>query len=340
MPCYTPLKAYRSADELTSGGKRAIKFKLEARTVDKKGAENFGTLSELFLPCGQCIGCRLERSRQWAIRCLHESELHEQNSFLTLTIDQEKLKPTEQHLLVTLQKNLVQKFIKRLRKSIYPKKISYYYCGEYGENYARPHYHICLFGHDFNDKQFHKKVGGNILYRSDSLNALWGYGHCLIGDVTFDSAAYVARYITKKINGPKADEHYCGRLPEYTNMSKKPAIGLRWIEKYKSDVYPSDEVILKGRKVRPARYYDKYLEKHHLNEFENIKINREELAERFELSEESDPKRTLVKHEIQLVRLQQLQRNIEQSSPMSVSSQQDYDRKAVEYFQGVLYESK
>jgi hypothetical protein len=319
MPCFTPLKAFRSETDLTSTGKRAIIFK-----------EN-GSLTPIELPCGQCIGCRLEKSRQWAIRCMHESQLHEENCFITLTID--KNQPIEKQ--TTLVKSDFQNFMKRLRKSIYPKKVSYYYCGEYGEKYERPHYHACIFGHDFSDKELFRESHGNRLYSSPQLNKLWGIGYCIIGDVTFESAAYVARYITKKVTGPFKDEHYCGRLPEYTNMSKKPAIGLEWIKKYHSDVYPSDEVILKGKSVRPARYYDKFYSKHYEDKFDKIKQKREDLAHQFEQSNESSDERTHVKHEIATINNKKLTRKFESNDLENNHSKTNYDENVVNYFKGV-----
>lgn len=321
MPCYSPLTAYRSETELTSTGKKAIQFKED------------NSLSQLKLPCGQCIGCRLERSRQWAIRCMHEAQLHENNCFLTLTIDKNKSTPEEQ---ITLKKDLYQKFMKRLRKKYPEIKISYYYCGEYGEQYSRPHYHSCLFNFDFPDKSLYRVTSdGNRLYTSELLNKLWGKGNCYIGDVTFESAAYVARYITKKITGPNSDEYYSGRLPEYTNMSKKPAIGLRWIQQYASDVYPSDEVILRGKKVRPARYYDKYMETNFPLNFDLVKMKREELAHRYELSEESSQERLTVKHQIQMLRFKKLIRPLESNQLENIHHKNDYDTNVINYFKGI-----
>lgn len=321
MPCFTPLKAYRSEHQLTSNGKKAITF--------KESSDNHTSIQ---LPCGQCIGCRLERSRQWAVRCMHEAQLHRENCFITLTIDKKKTTIEQQ---TTLIKSDFQKFMKKLRRANPNVDIRYYYCGEYGENYGRPHYHACIFGYDFPDKEPLFSVlqaqPKNPLYTSEKLNKLWQHGNCVIGEVTFDSAAYVARYITKKITGPSADEYYSGRLPEFTNMSKKPAIGLRWIEKFKSDVYPSDEVVVKGKKVRPARYYDKHLEKFFPHEFDQIKMNREDLSHRYEISEEASPFRMNTKHESALLKTEKLIRSLESSDHKYDHHKNDYDRKSVAY---------
>lgn len=265
---------------------------------------------------------------------MHEAQLHEKNCFLTLTLDDRKSTPEE---LITLKKELVQKFIKRLRRKYPDIQMSYYYCGEYGETYQRPHYHVCLFNFDFPDKSLYRVTSnGDRLYTSEILNERWGKGFCIIGEVTFESAAYVARYITKKITGPKADEYYSGRLPEYTNMSKKPAIGLRWIQKYHSDVYPSDKVTLRGKKVRPARYYDKFYSDHYPEKFDSVKINREDLAHRYEISPESSQERLTVKHEIQLLRFKRLKRGLESPDAQeNIHHKTDYDTNVINYYKGL-----
>ena len=152
MTCFHPLQAYKLGNK--PNGKASIVFKYPIG-VD--------LVEELKVPCGRCIGCRLERSRQWAIRCLHESKSHEDNCFITLTYDDEHL-PRDRSLDV----KVFQDFIKRMRKKV--GKFRYFHCGEYGEKEFRPHFHACIFGYDFPDKKFLKrtKTGSN-LYRSDSL---------------------------------------------------------------------------------------------------------------------------------------------------------------------------
>lgn len=267
MPCYSPLKGYRSATP-TVNGKFQIVFSPKDGLVDKP----------MEVPCGQCIGCRLERSRQWAIRCMHEASLYSDNSFITLTYSDEHL-PTD----MGLRLSDFQKFMKRLRFK-YGSNIRFYHCGEYGDTTGRPHYHACLFNHDFPDKKFWTIRNGNRVYRSAELEKLWPFGLSEIGDVTFQSAAYVARYIMKKVNGDNADEHYTWfdrvtgeivrRPSEYTTMSRRPGIGSGWFEKYKTDVYPHDRVIVKGQKMRPPRYYDRMYEIIAPDKLRDLKILR------------------------------------------------------------------
>lgn len=244
MPCYHPLLAYRSKEGKNENGKWPLVFNPRDGFTDM----------EQYVPCGQCIGCRLERSRQWAVRCVHEAKMHDENCFITLTFSDKYLNPSQ-----TLVKADFQKFMKRLRSNT-GRKIRYFHCGEYGDKYRRPHHHACLFGWDFSDKSLWKIQNGERLYHSKLLGELWPFGLHAIGDVTFRSAAYVARYITKKITGEKAAEHYGGRLPEYTTMSRRPGIGAGWLEKYKDDVFPLDEVITRGKSCKPPRYYDKRYE--------------------------------------------------------------------------------
>ena len=194
-----------------------------------------------------------------------------------------------------LDKREIQLFMKRLRKK-YGKGIRYYHCGEYGPKLGRAHYHILIFGHDFKDKKFWKYSKPNKfvaiskkfpLYTSEELNSLWvmdgkSMGYSSIGEVSFDTAAYVARYILKKQNGKKGDEHYTNKETgeitekEYTTMSRRPGIGKGWLEKYESDMYPKDYITIKGKKMRPPRYYDKQIEISKPEMYKEIKEKRKD----------------------------------------------------------------
>lgn len=177
--------------------------------------------------------------------------------------------------------------MKRLRKKFPERKIRYYMCGEYGEETSRPHFHACLFNFDFNDKIVLSKNsdGRPRLWRSQCLDQLWPYGHGAIGAVTFETAAYVARYVMKKITGDKAQQHYqhidpatgeiTNRTPEYNKMSLKPGIGKAWITKWQQDVYPHGKVIINGKEANPPRYYDKHFKKIAPYEYEELVMQRE-----------------------------------------------------------------
>lgn len=283
---------------------------------NKAGVE--GTLE---LPCGQCIGCRLERSRQWAMRCLHEASLYDRNAFITLTYDDSHLPPGG-----SLSYPDFQRFMKRLRRRI-GSKVRFYAGGEYGEQGTiRPHFHACLFGYDFPDKIFFKRsASGDKLYTSKLLESLWPFGISSVGDVTFQSAAYIARYCVAKRTGDAAKSWYaCDEFvdedgvirdsvtPEFNRMSLKPGIGSRWLEKYKTDVYPRDYVVVNGVKVKPPKYYDVLFEREDPGIFSEIVANRElqmdTLIKRDYL--EYWPDRMNVKEQVHLARSNQLLRSL------------------------------
>lgn len=234
------------------------------------------------VPCGQCIGCRLERARQWAVRCVHEASLHEHNCFLTLTYSPEHL-PKSINMetgeiaagdFPSLNKRDIVLFMKSLRKK-FGAGIRFLQCGEYGESYGRPHHHVLLFNFDFPDKRFHRRAGGYNLYRSAALESLWTKGLSEIGSLTFESAAYVARYITKKVTGECSDEVYSGRLPEYITMSRRPGIGRLWLDRNINNVYPLDRIYVRpGLLARPPKYYDRIFESLEKEEFSKVRRKR------------------------------------------------------------------
>ena len=256
MVCYHPLCGYRITDK---NGNVNVKvfgsiFDFDQFSKIQSYYAADGSFREpIILPCGQCIGCRLERSRQWAVRCIHESQLYEHNCFLTLTYDDAHL-PSDG----SLHKEDLQKFWKRLRKAIYPAKLRYFACGEYGSKLNRPHYHAIIFNYRPEDQKLFTLRGGSKIYISDTIKKCWPYGFHTIGDVTFESAAYVARYILKKVNGSGSGLHYEGLVPEFIVMSRRPGIAREWFEKFNGDVYPNDYIVIRDNiKCRPPKYYDK-----------------------------------------------------------------------------------
>lgn len=185
---------------------------------------------------------------------MHESECHDRNVFVTLTYDEDHL-PSDG----SLDREAFPLFMKRLRKSIEPAKVRYFHCGEYGDSGGRPHYHALLFGYDAPDKRRVARSSEYPYWTSVELERLWGNGRCILGNVSFQSAAYVARYVTKKITGAAAEAHYKGRVPEYATMSRRPGIGRGWFEQFAHGVYPKDAVVARGFEQRPPRYYDEQL---------------------------------------------------------------------------------
>jgi len=327
MPCYSPLKGWKDSE---TGG---IKFRAE------------GASTRMEVACGQCLGCRLDRSRMWAARIVHEASLHEferGNCFVTLTYRDEVECTYEQlangyHIPSdwSLHKSHFQKFMKRLRKHFAPDKIRFFHCGEYGNrckhgldlelvgcpmcNVGRPHYHAILFNCSFDDLEVYSEKLGEPRYTSPTLEKIWKYGFVDVGEVTFESAAYVARYCLKKVNGVMGDDHYmqtdldgCASwvAPEYSTMSRRPGIGKEWFDKYSSDCFPSDEVPVPGSGVfkKVPRYYAELFETADPLSYEQIKEMR--LKFRKENADEYTPQRLMSKYKVKKAQVNLLKRNI------------------------------
>lgn len=274
MPCNRPLPAWRTKAPLPSG-RHGVVFNVREADTSRK----------LEIPCGRCTGCRLERARQWAIRILHEAKRHEHSWFVTLTYDDASLPSTVQGL-PTLQPEDFVLFMKRLRRNIErrvgasapsPPKLRYYQCGEYGEQTNRPHHHAIIFGlylPDLRQLNNTRAKNAHTLYTSAELEKTWNKGIISIGRVTFETAAYVAAYVTKKITGPQAREHYQGRTPEYSTMSRRPGIGSGFAAEYEQEIYEADSVIIRGLEMKPPKYYDRQLERRDPERWYEIKDRR------------------------------------------------------------------
>jgi len=331
MTCYHPIKAYRALNKKTDNGKSVICF-------------NHSDVSDcpfetLLLPCSNCSGCRMDRSKSWAIRCIHESSLFKNNCFITLTFNPDTINSRG-----TLVKADFQKFMKRLRKRFkgneavdkdngrviwkdlvpaydhpihYP--IRYFHCGEYGSKHSRPHHHACLFNFDFPDKVLLESRGTNHYYRSAELEKLWPFGYSMVGHVTVDSAAYVARYILKKMNGKLADDYYkrydlqTGEeyqlQPEYTTMSRRPGIAAVWFKDNPSSVYPKDFVTSGGKSFKVPRFYDNLYEITDPEGFAQIK-NKRKLDSMLN-SDDNTPARLRVREKVLQSKLSRLIRTYE-----------------------------
>lgn len=295
MPCYRPLPCWYGKNRDPVTGKRPIVFSVSEALVDRP----------LSVPCGQCVGCRLDKSFNWAIRCSHEAALYDDNCFLTLTYDDEAYPANG-----SLEVSHLQNFMKRFRKAVEPLRIRFFACGEYGEicwtckksrvycrcecfikSLGRPHYHLLIFGFNFPDRVLFKKRP-YVLFTSEMLSSIWEDGFSTIGDLTFESASYVARYAVKKRTGYMAKYFYCDyddvtgevynvRRPEFGTMSLKPGIGARWFERFREDVFPSDEVVVRGRSVPVPRYYDQLLSLVSEDLLESVKRKRKRNAGRY-----------------------------------------------------------
>lgn len=263
MACFRPLSAYRKGDGTVRIGEApADCYPLE-------------------LPCSRCIGCKLDRARSWSIRIMHEAQLFDSNLFLTLTYDDEKLAKLDppRRLDPSLNYRDYMLFMKRLRRSysgvslVVNKKgrkvkpIRFFVAGEYGGLTKRPHFHSILFNTRFEDQE--RMFNGT--YRSSICELLWRCGNVVIGDVTAQSASYVAGYTLSKVYGQRAAEFYedvvdvrtgelSSRRPEFVQMSRRPGIGSMWYDKYSGDVFPNDFAVQDGKQYKVPRYYWKRYE--------------------------------------------------------------------------------
>lgn len=250
MPCYGPLTGY-FGKEVSATGKRPLTFDVRKAF----------TGVPVVVPCGCCIGCLLERARQWAVRCMHEAKMWQDNCFLTLTYDNDHL-PKDGSLV----KSDLQLFMKRLRfrkNSSVENPVRFYGCGEYGDVTFRPHYHVLLFNCAFRDKLYHtENARGEKLYTSCEVRELWPVGHNVIGDVSFTSARYVTGYVTKKVNKVEqymrldAEGRCYSVLPEFSVMSRRPGVGALYYARFGKELRTHDNVIVDGKAVPGTRFYD------------------------------------------------------------------------------------
>ena len=283
MTCYYPLSGWRSKKINPATGKRGVVFRRDDGYEDMP----------ITIACGRCIGCRLDKSREWAIRCVHEAKQYEANSFITLTYKPEKLPE-----FGSLEKRDFQLFMKRLRKSEQRKpgnEIKYFMCGEYGSRTNRPHYHACFFNYRPTDLVLYKVKDGIPLYLSETLASHWQQGFVTVGNVTFESAAYIARYTTKKLNGEEEEkigkdgfrpyERLDPETGEVRRVTKEYSaasngIGRAHAKKYKEQHLNNDGVHTgKGRFQKIPKYYDNIYEHDDPDRMARIKVKRREKAE-------------------------------------------------------------
>lgn len=332
MPCYHPLKAFEVGK--TETGKKKMKvvpYDVEmvyqmvpggswycsspgANVRFVRGAFNI-VRQCVTVPCGQCIGCRLERSRQWANRCLLELQYHDSAYFLTLTYNDDHVPVSyygqadtgECQPSLTLRKRDFQLFMKRLRKAFPDDKIRFFACGEYGSQTFRPHYHVIVFGLHLDDLQlFSRSEQGFNYYISESVQRCWSVrsspivdapfedcvtplskyepiGHVLVANVTWETCAYTARYITKKLTGPEAEFYSNVNIePPWSLMSRRPGIGRQYYDDH-PDLYDYEYISVStptgGRKFRPPKYFDKLYDFDEPEKSAEMKKIRQKMAE-------------------------------------------------------------
>ncbi|WNK12519.1 MAG: replication initiator protein [Microvirus sp.] len=298
MTCYKPLPAFKCSDG-------SIVFHEKQR---------FDIVGDIKVPCGQCIGCRLDRASNWTTRIMHEVASHEKNCWLTLTYDEDHLPPGG-----SLHYPHFQTFMRSLRRAIRPIRPRFYMCGEYGSNFERPHYHACIFGYAFTDQALYKSTDTNkFIYQSPLLTKLWPHGQATIGELTRQSASYTARYCLKKITGDLALTHYAIadadgtltlRTPEFSRMSLKPGIGAAHFTKYLSDFVTFDYSITpEGKRTPLPPYYDKLHKRLNPNNADQTKEDR--VLKALTHAANNTPDRLQVRETVTNARIKSLKRTL------------------------------
>lgn len=295
MICNYPLTRIETYDGKVSFHGSYIKDAEASKEFHQKLQNGKNIKSVKMIPCGQCISCRLNKSRDWANRIMLEAKEFACNYFVTLTYEDQYLpikrcyndETGEIITGFTLKKEDLEKFNHDLRQ--YWKRkfnhdgIRYYSCGEYGSENLRPHYHCIIFNlpHLSDLKIYRVTETGSILYTSETISNIWKKGYVVIGEVTWESASYVARYVMKKKFGKEADQYYksMAKIPEFTTMSRMPGIGRNYYEANKETIYATDEIFIQGSKgiigTKPSKYFDRLYEQDHPEEYKKIKLNRE-----------------------------------------------------------------
>lgn len=335
MTCYHPLKRWVIGQRYNKDGELVEKAKITSYKAENpldeidnfkyemKHGKPLKMTNFQEIPCGKCIGCRLDYAKNWANRCMLEAKEHEENQFITLTYNDENLKKVKGVInfetgeigeAATLVPEHLMKFMKDLRRyyeyHYNHKGIRFYACGEYGktETYidnkgnvkkgtGRPHYHIIAYNLPIKDKKldYIDSKTGYRYYQSDTLQKeIWKKGIVEIADVNWETCAYVARYVMKKIKGKEAVEIFrdTGLIQEFVRMSRRPGIGKTFYEKNKDKIYETDEMFIKNakgvQKVKPSRYYDKLYDIDEPEKMAAIKEARKKAAEEAEKIRESE----------------------------------------------------
>lgn len=305
MPCYQPLKGFVLG--VKENGKKDLKiYGNKVDHIEKiangsykpaftyaRSPSAYKVIREFIeIPCGRCIGCRLQKSKDWANRCMLELDYHETSYFVTLTYDNEHVHHSEfinddgvVTDILTCKKRDFQLFMKRLRFAFPEQFIRYFACTEYGETTARPHCHAILFGLKLDDLRPIKITElGDTLYTSDKLASIWQNGIVSVGEVTWESCAYVARYVTKKQYGQNAEMYERYNIePESCLMSLKPAIGKRYYEENPHKLFEQDVRYIKtpkgGRPISAPRYFKKKYEEDYPEQYQKYHDKHKDIGE-------------------------------------------------------------
>lgn len=311
MPCYYPMIRAEDQTKFVKAADGHQYHPAKIITPDDRGEleriqDNFHYKYDL-IPCGKCIGCRLEYSRQWANRGYLEAKSWENNYFVTITYDDENIEIPEfmededgityvngecpEEWTGTLVPKEFTQFIKNVRqimKREYNEDgIRFMACGEYGSETERPHYHIIFFNLNLPTETFYNPriINNEVYYQNTVIERAWNKGISNISTASWNTIAYTARYITKKVNGKMAKGYYesKGKVKEFFRVSRMPGIGEGYYKTHKWEIYERDEIIIKNKagtvSSKPPKFYDKLFEKDHPEEWEKIKRKRKKAGE-------------------------------------------------------------
>lgn len=293
MSCYHPIFGIRTGLINPDTGKERI------RIVDPYTCSQAPKDRQLQLPCGRCVGCRLDKSREWANRGMLELKYHDSAYFCTFTYDDAHVPvgyavdplTGEAFPAQTLVPRDFTLLMKRIRRRFESDTIRFLGCGEYGRESMRPHYHAILYGLHLNDLEFYKQnFQGDVYYNSPSLSSCWcdsngvDIGYVVVAPVTWETIAYVARYNVKKRHNFSADEYRkLGMEPEFVRMSRRPGLGRQYFDDHEDEIFKYEFINLstekKGLKFRPPKYFERLYEERHPHALDALKKTRQEIGE-------------------------------------------------------------
>lgn len=271
MTCFHPITAYKSrAADLTLAPQQYYKTKkILFRPIENR--------EKIEIPCGHCLGCRLDHASMWATRITMEAKQWKKCCFVTLTYNNETKEDGSPKNLpikngkMTLKKKDLQDFLKRLRyyhegeeqwenpkNGKIEKPIRYFACGEYGDKNGRPHYHIALFNFEPKDlKLYRTNRHNNPIFKSKELKKIWGKGFIVVEELNFETASYIARYVQKKAGLKPQKRKYTGEFEqEWRTDERNGEPYLHTINKFKKQKKEiEEEFIVMSRAVGIGRTY-------------------------------------------------------------------------------------
>lgn len=338
MSCYKPLiRLYNPENREQSGRVYSLARFSQLSGKQLEYEDLMYNPNVMLIPCGKCIGCRIKQREDWTTRIELEARNYpkEEVWFITLTYDDDHVpgmivktgeimrkvqytwKPGEKRpdsVQILLYED-IQKFLKRLRKA-YRGKLRYFVAGEYGEQTARPHYHMILYGWKPTDLENLYKIHHNGYYTSKWMTDLWGMGQIQIAQAVPETYRYVAGYVTKKmyeIDGNKANQYYeLGQTKPFACMSLKPGLGDRYYQEHKEEIWRRGYIqCTNGKKAQIPRYYEKQMEAENPERLWRIKKNRQKNAmEQKRLQLENQDYKTVLETKERVTKKQSKKRGI------------------------------